>query len=283
MYKLAWWLFCGICVVNGRHPFTGSKSRPENFGYVPHPEYHNEQVIDNPSTLPENVLSLDELLDELDWRDYDGQNYCTWTRNQHMPYYCGSCWAFSTTSAMADRFMIRRGNAFPEITIAPQILLDCDDIDYGCHGGDAASALYYIYNNYLTDETCAAYVAKGWDVGRNCTGQSLCENCMYDWGCWEVPAKFYQKYTVSQWGFVSGESKMMKELSRGPIICAMAVTDEFYYNYTGGVFIDETNCTDIDHLISLVGYGTSNEGIDYWIGRNSWGSFWGIDGFFKIS
>lgn len=37
------------------------------------------------------------------------------------------------------------------------------------------------------------------------------------------------------------------------LITTMAVTDEFYdTNYTGCVFIDATNCTDIDHLISLL-------------------------------
>ena len=111
----------------------------------------------------------------------------------------------------------------------------------GFGGGDAAATLYYIYNSYLTIETCAAYAAKSWVVGGNC--QSLCENCMYIWGCCEVPTNFYQKYTV-----------LMKELSRRPIICAMAVTDKFYYcNYTG-VFIDV-----------------------YWSFNNSWCWYWSLD------
>ncbi len=58
----------------------------------------------------------------------NGTNYATLARNQHIPQYCGSCWAFGTTSALSDRLSIIRArageNIWPEINLAPQILIN---------------------------------------------------------------------------------------------------------------------------------------------------------------
>ena len=50
----------------------------------------------------------------------------------------------------------------------------------------------------------------------------------------------------------------------------------------GGVFRDTTNATDINHDISVVGYGEEN-GEKYWVIRNSWGTYWGESGFFRLA
>lgn len=47
-----------------------------------------------------------------------------------------------------------------------------------------------------------------------------------------------------------------------------------------GVFSGECG-TDLDHGVVVVGYGTEN-GVDYWLVRNSWGTAWGEDGYIKI-
>jgi len=75
---------------------------------------------------------------------------------------------------------------------------------------------------------------------------------------------------------------MMNEIfANGPITCDIAVTDALL-NYTSGIFVDTTNDTEIDHAISVVGWGSTSNGTDYWWIRNSWGSFWGQDGFFQL-
>ncbi|WP_411025170.1 C1 family peptidase, partial [Salmonella sp. s54836] len=55
--------------------------------------------------------------------------------------------------------------------------------------------------------------------------------------------------------------------------------------YASGVFYDE-NCKngpdDLDHSVLLVGYGTEN-GMDYWLVKNSWSTYWGDWGYVKMS
>ena len=60
------------------------------------------------------------------WGNFNGLNYLTYQRNQHIPIYCGSCWAFSATSALSDRIKIRRKAQWPDIILSPQVLISCE-------------------------------------------------------------------------------------------------------------------------------------------------------------
>jgi len=74
---------------------------------------------------------------------------------------------------------------------------------------------------------------------------------------------------------------MMNEIyQRGPISCGIATTDDFHA-YKGGIFYDTTGDLEITHVVSIVGWGEQN-GVKFWRIRNSWGSYWGESGFFKI-
>ena len=107
----------------------------------------------------------------------------------------------------------------------------------------------------------------------------MCRNCEPGEACY-VPPSYYQ-YGVDEYGHVKGEEAMMNELmQRGPFACSIAVP-EGLDEYEGGIFYDITGDIHTVHEVSVVGWGEQN-GIPYWRIRNSWGSHWGEDGFFRV-
>ena len=95
----------------------------------------------------------------------------------------------------------------------------------------------------------------------------------------ENPAVWY----AGDHGSVSGADKMKAEIfARGPIECGVDATEKFEA-YTGGVYSEKTGFfSRINHAISVAGWGVTDDGAEYWIGRNSWGTYWGEDGWFRI-
>ena len=118
--------------------------------------------------------------------------------------------------------------------------LNDSDVAPGCNGGEPWYIFKLMADRSMPDETCQPYQA------RNMECNPLCTNCDAALGtCF--PLKSFVGYKVEEYGRVTGEKNMMKEIyERGPITCSYAATDEFVYNYTAntnanaGVFVDDT-------------------------------------------
>ncbi|KAK3273043.1 hypothetical protein CYMTET_18697 [Cymbomonas tetramitiformis] len=234
------------------------------------------------SPLPHTLYAPEDLPKAWDWRRVNGTDFSTWNKNQHIPQYCGSCWAQGVTSALSDRINIMRKGAWPQINLAPQVLVSCNKANQGCEGGDPGAAYEYIHVNGIPDETCQAYQAK--DLA--CNDLAVCETCApnstsFSPGtCTKVEDP--KLYYVSEYGKVSGADKMKAEIyARGPIGCGIMANSKFE-KYTGGVYSQWTLFSLINHEISVAGWGVDDDGTEYWIGRNSWGTYWGEAGWFKI-
>lgn len=68
--------------------------------------------------------------------------------------------------------------------------------------------------------------------------------------------------------------------NNGPLEGAFTVYEDFF-NYQSGVYHHVSGGVAGGHAIKVLGYGTEN-GVDYWLCANSWGTEWGMQGFFKI-
>lgn len=107
-----------------------------------------------------------------------------------------------------------------------------------------------------------------------CDAIGVCRNCDPSKGCFAMgsPAgqnNFTRSY-VDEFGLIesndtkANHDQMVAEIgTRGPIGCGVCVTPEFE-NYKGGIFKDTSGCTEMDHEISIAGYGTDDKGQEYW-------------------
>jgi len=79
-----------------------------------------------------------------------------------------------------------------------------------------------------------------------------------------------------------GDEELMKKLvyEHGAVVATVKAAGPFS-SYGGGVFSGCHPGSATDHAISVVGYGTEG-GVDYWLIKNSWGTWWGDKGYIKI-
>ena len=119
----------GVCIQQQVSGCRGSAARMRS-EIVREPSPHQSEFVVLPghtqkesvsSALPHEYISASELPDSFSWSNVDGVNYLTKSLNQHLPQYCGSCWAHGAASALADRIKIARGaNAGPDINLSIQ-------------------------------------------------------------------------------------------------------------------------------------------------------------------
>jgi len=112
-----------------------------------------------PAVMAWEEVDIMDLPDDFDWGNIDGKNYLSWNKNQHIPVYCGSCWAEGTTSALADRFNIMTNLSGPiPIALNAQVIVNAE-AGGDCDGGNPAGVYQYARRHGIPDSSCEQYVA----------------------------------------------------------------------------------------------------------------------------
>jgi len=252
-------------------------------GWIPRANLTNSHdLLEAPEEYPDNFT----------WCNKDGVNYCTMSRNQHIPQYCGSCWAHGAVSALADRVKIARGGKGPDLNPSIQHILNCGGAG-SCHGGDDSAVYQWIHSHGgVSLETAQPYLACSSEssegfckyVDTKCSPMNVARTCgsFSQEGGPCTGLSHYPNISISDYGSVRGKDAMMKEIfNRGPVSCGIAADP--LLNYEEGIVTKWTiPIISVDHVISVVGWGTDATHGKYWIVRNSWGEFWGEMGYVRV-
>jgi len=222
-------------------------------------------------------LKSENLPKNFDWRSLNGINYISPIRNQHIPQWCGSCWAHAVISVLEDRDNIRRNNKFPLTRLSIQNVINCSKAGT-CDGGDHRFVYSYAYNYGIPQDSCNYYIASD----QECNDIHQCYTCN-SYKCY--PIYKYKRLYIEEYGIIKSNDiiAIKSEIySRGPITCSIYVTENME-KYESGIYKEYVyNAIHyLNHVISIIGWGIENE-IEYWIIKNSWGESWGEDGLIKI-
>jgi len=212
---------------------------------------------------------------------------------------CGSCWAFSATSALESHMRI---NNYSVDRLSEQELVDCSKENFGCNGGWMHRAFDFIIKNnglysnndyeYNATTNSCRYKIKE-DLEKKCSNNENCSKCN---NCIFFNNELFNNNTLpddavkvlgsnlKDYEFTIPQSviDISISLQNGPICIAIDASSFYFQFYKEGVIdIPSNHSQNLNHAVLLVGIDKDENGL-HWIIQNSWGSKWGDNGFARI-
>eukprot|EP00351_Strombidinopsis_sp_SopsisLIS2011_P000083 CAMPEP_0116875920 /NCGR_PEP_ID=MMETSP0463-20121206/8021_1 /TAXON_ID=181622 /ORGANISM="Strombidinopsis sp, Strain SopsisLIS2011" /LENGTH=307 /DNA_ID=CAMNT_0004522325 /DNA_START=53 /DNA_END=976 /DNA_ORIENTATION=- len=198
-------------------------------------------------------LSEDSNSSSVDWRQHGA---VTGVKNQGS---CGSCWSFSSTGAMEGAHKIKSGS----FSLFPS-------------------------NSSLTapdpTETRAVTV-----VGKMMPSNTPRELLLLLSLTTDTPEEMALASTSQEKSPLNltprspsnSPSQLKAALNKQPVAVTIEADRRVFQSYHSGVLTGSSCGTSLDHAVLAVGYGKEN-GVEYYLVKNSWGTSWGDKGYIKI-
>jgi C1A family cysteine protease len=205
--------------------------------------------------ISENGRHLQNIPNSYDWRS---KGVVTNVKHQGN---CGACYAFAAAGNIESLYAIKYGSL---LNLSEQQIVNCDSKQFGCNGGNIGTVYNYIIKSGgLGLEKHMPYSAR----------KGQCKSI-----------QTYAKIKGKKFAGSINEDYIQSFLIKyGPL--AAAVNANLFKYYKGGVFRYSAElCSpyNLNHAIVIVGYGVTTTGVKYWIIKNTWGPYWGENGFMRI-
>jgi cathepsin B len=192
---------------------------------------------------------------------------------------CGSCWAVSGAETLTDTMCVATNGSFTS-TLSPQDLVSCDWTNMGCNGGILPLAWFYLKHTGIVTEECLPYVSGTGNVPK-CPSQC---NTGGEFKANKHKATNY--HHLGQYYFFQRPAKIQEHLMQyGAVQTGFSVYQDFL-SYKSGVYKHVTGSFLGGHAVKIIGWGVDSlqsPPQPYWIVQNSWGTNWGLGGFFWIA
>ena len=198
---------------------------------------------------------IDQIHEMVDYRE--SGNFTTIKDQKNL----GACWAFACAGLTEYHIKKKFGT---EIDLSEQHLINCA-------GFGPSEGLNYLKENGITTEDKLPYQAQVQACNQNTEAAYKIEN--------------FEMIKLDGLSFDKRIEILQTQLKNyGPFITHFDLYVDFDL-YTSGVYeYDGTSKSNYGHIVVVAGFADnpSVKNGGYWICRNSWGSQWGENGYFKI-
>jgi KDEL-tailed cysteine endopeptidase len=264
---------------------TNAKNLPYKVGLNQFSDLSNEEFRMRYANLRPSEKSLDDeynqmkkdnfFLNEDDDDDLTKRNLQSYLPIDYSKWYgyardqgsCGSCWAYTTSAAIEGGTSKKLNRVIPYLSNQQQV--DCSTNNSGCQGGSLRQGMNYALSYGLEYDSDYPY------IGYQGTCKYSSTKFLTRITSWDYCAN-YSAYTTRYCTF----DKVYNFLKVGPLSTSTDGGTWDFQNYSSGILT--ASCSQVNHAVTLVGYGVSTTGIKYWLIRNSWGSYWGENGYIRI-